>query len=96
LEGKEIGKKTLSKKVDGSPWIHPQYTCFLVLSQNKRELFQIFPIEILEIESATNAENVVNIIVLFVVRVIELLWGDQGEKWTFSSHDVSQKIELAG
>jgi hypothetical protein len=46
----------------------------LVLSQNKRELFQnFFPTEILEIESATNTENFFNIDVLFVVRVVEIL-----------------------
>jgi hypothetical protein len=70
---------------------------FLALSQNKRELFRkFFPTEILKIESATNAENFVNINGLFVVRVVGVLWGDQGEKWTFSPHDVSQKVELAG
>ncbi len=69
---------------------------FGAISKQTRIFSKFFPTEILEIESATNAENVVNIIVLFDVRVVEVLWGDQGEKWTFSPRDESQKVELAG
>jgi hypothetical protein len=71
-------------------------TCFWHYLEINGNFFKFFPTEILKIESATSAENFVNINVLFVVHVVEVLWGDQGEKWTFSPHDVSQKVELAG
>jgi hypothetical protein len=69
---------------------------FGTISKSTRAFSKFSPTEILEIESATNAENFININVLFLVRVVEILWGDQGKKWTFSPHHESQKVELAG